>query len=220
LLQLVLVDCIISRELLAMSWFKRKKDDVQIPPVAAPPSISSNDGQPPSYRSNASTYIRSRDGDLGSGSPYGNNSYGASNSYGRVNRTHSNDSYGAPPATGGNSYGNDYSSYSRDRSNQYGRSDPALDASRNKLFEGAAPVDQGYNKYATDGPGGELPEATGNEDEDVEGIKQQTRFLKQDTVQSSRNALRIAREAEETGRATLLRLGDQSGMCAPFYRHE
>ena len=50
------------------------------------------------------------------------------------------------------------------------------------------------------------------EDEEVEGIKQQTRFIKQESVNSTRNALRVAREAEETARATLSKLGDQSGM--------
>lgn len=49
------------------------------------------------------------------------------------------------------------------------------------------------------------------EDEEVEGIKQQLRFTKQESLASTRNALRIAQEAEETSRATLDRLGDQSG---------
>ncbi|TFY75763.1 hypothetical protein EWM64_g8246 [Hericium alpestre] len=56
-------------------------------------------------------------------------------------------------------------------------------------------------------------------DEDVEGIKQQTRFLKQDSVNSTRNALRLAREAEETARNTVNRLGDQSEKLANTERH-
>ena len=48
---------------------------------------------------------------------------------------------------------------------------------------------------------------------DIEGIKQNLRFTKQESVNSTRNALRLAREAEETARNTLTRLGDQSGMC-------
>ena len=44
------------------------------------------------------------------------------------------------------------------------------------------------------------------EDEEVEGIKQQMRFVKQESLASSRNAVRIAREAEETARATLDKL--------------
>lgn len=56
-----------------------------------------------------------------------------------------------------------------------------------------------------------------DEDEEVEGIKQQMRFVKQDTLASSRNAVRIAREAEETARATLDKLGDQSGASSFSY---
>jgi hypothetical protein len=37
------------------------------------------------------------------------------------------------------------------------------------------------------------------------------RFTKQESLSSTRNALRIAREAEETATNTMLRLGDQSG---------
>jgi hypothetical protein len=48
-------------------------------------------------------------------------------------------------------------------------------------------------------------------EEDVEGIKQRIRATKQERVNSTRSALRLAREAEETARGTLLKLGDQSG---------
>ncbi|KAF8246152.1 hypothetical protein K440DRAFT_510241, partial [Wilcoxina mikolae CBS 423.85] len=47
------------------------------------------------------------------------------------------------------------------------------------------------------------------EEEDVESVKQQIRFTKQESVSSTRNALRIAAQAEETGRNTLARLGTQ-----------
>jgi hypothetical protein len=49
-----------------------------------------------------------------------------------------------------------------------------------------------------------------------EAIKQQIRFTKQESLASTRNALRTAREAEETARNTLTRLGDQSGASALF----
>jgi hypothetical protein len=97
------------------------------------------------------------------------------------------------------------------------------DADRAQLFAGYNPARQ----QAQGGPGGaprnrfvdddmksNVPrqfENPNDEDEEVEGIKQQTRYIKQESVNSTRNALRIAREAEETGRNTLLRLGDQSG---------
>lgn len=54
------------------------------------------------------------------------------------------------------------------------------------------------------------------EDEEVEGIKQQMRFVNQESLASTRNAVRIAREAEETARATLDKLGVQSGTHGSF----
>ncbi|KAH7335142.1 hypothetical protein B0J17DRAFT_668848 [Rhizoctonia solani] len=57
------------------------------------------------------------------------------------------------------------------------------------------------------------------EEEAVEGIKQDTRKLKQESVQSTRNALRIARQVEETAQNTLLKLGDQSEKIANTERH-
>lgn len=75
---------------------------------------------------------------------------------------------------------------------------------RAELLSGApvrAPAREG-------GPPAEVPD---DEEEEVEGIKQNLRFVKQESLASTRNALRIAREAAETGTATLERLGDQSG---------
>ncbi|EST05181.1 Target SNARE coiled-coil domain protein [Kalmanozyma brasiliensis GHG001] len=48
------------------------------------------------------------------------------------------------------------------------------------------------------------------EDDEVEAIKQQMRFTKQESLSSTRNALRIAREAEETATNTMFKLSDQS----------
>ncbi|KAK7726017.1 Protein transport protein S9 plasma membrane t-SNARE [Botryosphaeria dothidea] len=47
------------------------------------------------------------------------------------------------------------------------------------------------------------------EEEDVQAAKQQIKFMKQQDVSSTRNALRLAAQAEETGRDTLNRLGAQ-----------
>src|SRR5205814_5819637 len=44
----------------------------------------------------------------------------------------------------------------------------------------------------------------------VEAIKQEIRFTKQNSLASTRNAIRIASEAEETGRSSLTKLGTQS----------
>ncbi|KAI9837185.1 MAG: Protein transport protein S9 plasma membrane t-SNARE, partial [Thelocarpon superellum] len=65
--------------------------------------------------------------------------------------------------------------------------------------------DSGYGAY------GEERQLTAEEaeEEDIQATKQQIRFMKQEDVGSTRNALRIAAQAEETGRATLERLGAQ-----------
>jgi hypothetical protein len=89
----------------------------------------------------------------------------------------------------------------------------APDHSRSELFAGYNPERAGQNRFTAGERGPELREpAPGEEnEEDVEGIKQQIRATKQESVNSTRNALRLAREAEETARGTLLKLGDQSG---------
>jgi hypothetical protein len=53
-----------------------------------------------------------------------------------------------------------------------------------------------------------------SEDEDVEAIRQQVRFLKKDTVNETRNALQAAARAEESGRNTLGMLGAQGERIA------
>ena len=92
----------------------------------------------------------------------------------------------------------------------YSRGQGNLETDRRELFSGLNPEKVSTGRFAHDGPA--LPEATGEENEDdVEGIKQQTRFMKQESVNSTRNALRMAREAEETARTTIGKLGNQSG---------
>jgi len=93
----------------------------------------------------------------------------------------------------------------------YSRGQGNLDNDRRELFSGHNPEQASTGRFTYDGP--TLPEpAPGEErEEDVEGIKQQTRFVKQESVNSTRNALRMAREAEETARNTINRLGTQSG---------
>jgi len=88
----------------------------------------------------------------------------------------------------------------------YARGERSIDRDRAQLFAGASrqPGSKPGAGRFDDGPGGD-------EEEDVEAIKGKTRALKQESVNSTRNALRMAREAEETARNTLTKLGDQSG---------
>lgn len=71
-------------------------------------------------------------------------------------------------------------------------------------------IDRNGGGYAEE----EKEEAMDSEDEDAEAIKGQIRFTKQQSVNSSRNALRIAAEAEESGRNALGMLGSQGERLA------
>src|ERR1700761_4378475 len=92
----------------------------------------------------------------------------------------------------------------------YARGERNIDHDRSELFAGYdVEKSGGQNRFRDNGPSRSYEEL--DEDDDEEVIKTKTRFTKQESVNTSRNALRIAREAEETGKNTLLRLGDQSG---------
>lgn len=116
------------------------------------------------------------------------------------------------PSRDGDPYGSNNNSYNQQPSSGgYGGGAP--DPNRSELFSGYNPERAGQNRFTASDRGPELQEpAPGEEnEEDVEGIKQQIRTTKQESVNSTRNALRLAREAEETARGTLLKLGGQSG---------
>lgn len=193
--------------------FWKSKDKPLIPPVAESDSNrgssyaaggGSNSSSPrPSVRtySNSSTYVASRDGDPYNAPPPMSN---------RFNST--------DQADGG------YSAPVRDRYNRnnpvgdkYSRGQGEVEQDRNELFSGYNAEKAGARNRFFDGPALRKEPVPGEEDdEDVEGIKQQTKYIKQESVNSTRNALRLAREAEETARNTLGRLGDQSGMYFYF----
>ena len=171
-----------------MPLFK-KKPDTLIPPVSAPSAPSPTYGNSP--RSSSNTYVASRDGD----------------SYNTASRLASYDSSG--------DNGSLVDKYNRNRGvgDIYTRGGAELEKDRNELFSGYTPSKSGGSGRFFDGPDiGRTPPLGEENDEDIEGIKQQTRFVKQESVNSTRNALRLAREAEETARNTLTRLGDQSGI--------
>ncbi|KAH7335145.1 hypothetical protein B0J17DRAFT_576166 [Rhizoctonia solani] len=153
------------------------------------PADAASINPPPSYRSNASTYNQSRDGD-----PYASPSI--------QQQPIQSDRYARNAAVG----------------DKYSRGYGNVDNDRAELFSGRQPT-QPRRRYDDDDNGQQRQMTAEEEDEEVEGIKQDTRQLKQDSVQSTRNALRIAREAEETARNTLLKLGDQSEKIANTERH-
>ncbi|KZS92993.1 synaptosome-associated proteinsynaptosomal-associated protein 25 [Sistotremastrum niveocremeum HHB9708] len=181
----------------------RRKEQNLIPPVQ---DTYSTDSRTPSKttRSSASTYNASRDGDLsvGANRPY----------YGRTESGGSGDNESILSSRYGKNVG---------VGDVYSRGERNLDADRNELFSGYDPKTRsGSNRFRDGASTRSYDDTPGeNEEEDVEAIKRDTRFTKQESVNSTRNALRIAREAEETGRNTLLKLGDQSEKIANTERH-
>jgi len=183
----------------------KRKDQNKIPPVSdpAPPSnMPSN--YPGSYRSPTSTYVASRDG-----VPYSNSSTPT------MSRTSSQTAAYSTQET----YRTDGYSRSGGVPDAYARGEANIEVDRSELFSGYNPQKAGSGRFF-DGPDIRPPANPGEETEDdIEGIKQQTRFVKQESVNSTRNALRLAREAEDTARSTLSRLGDQSEKLANTERH-
>ena len=179
-----------------MSWFKRK-DGPLIPPVASESAArdelmgsraKGNRSPLPSSQvhpqSVSNTYVPSRDGD-----PY-------STSYAPSPTSGPGDRYARRDAVG----------------DVYSRGGGNVDKDRSELFSGYNPERAGSGRFFNDGAAGGRDPAPGEEnEEDVEGIKQQMRTTKQESLASTRNALRLAREAEETARNTVTRLGSQSG---------
>ncbi|KAJ3510464.1 hypothetical protein NMY22_g15977 [Coprinellus aureogranulatus] len=189
-----------------MSWFK-KKDKSAIPPVEQP----SYNSAPPAPRYTPQTYVPSRDGGLydsvayqqrvGGGSQQQPNYELDQNAFG--DKYARNRGIGDPYSRGG-----------------MGGGGGEADRDRSELFAGYQPKQGAPGTRFYDGPDVGSGNPAGQEtEEDLEGIKTQTRFVKQESVASTRNALRLAREAEETARNTLGRLGDQSEKLANTERH-
>ncbi|ANB13533.1 Sec9p [Sugiyamaella lignohabitans] len=86
-------------------------------------------------------------------------------------------------------------------------------SAEDELFELPSELDQNAPP-SQNGYGQEQQQELDSEDEDVEAIKGQIRFTKKESVQSTRNALRMAAEAEESGRNTLGMLGSQGERIA------
>lgn len=194
----------------------------------------SNAGGPPSYRSPAPTYVPPSQG---------GNGYNQASHYARPMPPQQGYPQQGPPPPQTMQQQGPPPVGAKEKSGKWGfggsKNKVAEQEARNELFAGAPPPGQynfrqGQDPYANQGgvgagasrdqggyPGGQQQEQQfeNEEDEEVEGIKQQLKFTKQESLASTRNAVRIAREAEETARATLDKLGDQSGSFSfSFYR--
>ncbi|KAF3933991.1 hypothetical protein ABW19_dt0209391 [Dactylella cylindrospora] len=158
-------------------------------------------------------------------SPYGGGGGAGSNPYGGGGGAGSNP-YGGGGGAGANPYGGGGSGYG---ANPYGGGDKKPQ-NTGAPPSGGDPYAGGYSSGrggygagtggygAADGYDPNDPYSTGNsrqmtaeqeEEEDADALKQQIRFTKQESVASTRNALRAAARAEEVGRDTLTRLGEQ-----------
>lgn len=167
---------------------------------------------------------------------YGSTPYGGEQSaatrpggYGGLGRTNSNETMGTdagraalfgdapqrqlqqqlepPSATQETSYAGGSNGYNAN-SSSYGN------PNRDALFGNAAQRQQegGYGGSSSELYGLEQSRqltAEEQEEEDVTAAKSEIKFIKQQDVSSTRNALRIAQQAEATGRETLARLGAQ-----------
>lgn len=91
----------------------------------------------------------------------------------------------------------------------YSRGVRDLDQDRANLFAGATvPAARSSGRSPAGAGGGQVQD---EDEEDLEAIQTKTKDLKQQSVMSMREGLRMMREAEETGKNTLLKLGTQSG---------
>ncbi|CAK5280539.1 unnamed protein product [Mycena citricolor] len=207
-----------------MSFFKRKDNNKSmIPPVQSEqPRDYGNSTNPRPVRSSASTYVASRDGD-----PYASRtpSYPSDNKYNEPHKSN-NDSYRS------NSHDDGYQQPREAPRDRYGRNNGVgdvysrpgekfsqQDQDRAALFSGFNPEKSGSGRFFDGADVGRDPPTGEETEEDVEGIKKQTRVLKQESANSTRNALRLAREAEDTARNTLGKLGTQSERLANTERH-
>jgi hypothetical protein len=208
-------------------------------PYAQPPPAYSNGSSNGSYRQEKTPAVTGPNGSYGQrpggySAQNASNSYSNGHSNGHSNgysngysNGHSDDRYGAAPGPAQRPGG--YGGLGRTTS----QDTMTTDAGRDALFGNAAQRQQtskpqqsstysnggdgGQPDYYPDGPGRYQPTsyadrrltAEEEEEEDVNLKKDEIKFIKQQDVSSTRNALRLAQQAEETGRDTLSKLAYQ-----------
>ncbi|KPI44826.1 Protein transport protein SEC9 [Cyphellophora attinorum] len=182
--------------------------------------------QPSAYDSQAGGYPNNR-----YGAAQGDNKYQGGGGGGYAPDRYANQGAYGGASSGGNPYGAPQPSGAA-RSGGYGglgrtaSYETTPDDNRDALFGGAAqrleqrqqqgPPDYAYQSQDQSGGdtsygayGDRQLTAEEEEEEDIQASKSEIKSMKQQDVASTRNALRIAAQAEETGRNTLARLGAQ-----------
>ncbi|EPS45095.1 hypothetical protein H072_868 [Dactylellina haptotyla CBS 200.50] len=190
-----------------MGWFS-KKEKVASPSNDSPANPYAS--PPPAYDSgpNTKTYTDTKSnmsGGYGAPAPeptgYGASTYGSAKPSGGANP------YGsAKPSGGANPYG-DANPYAAKQDNHHGGGGAYDNYSKGTGGYGASDGYSPNEPYST-GPNKQMT-AEEEEEEDADALKGQIRYVKQESVNSTRNALRAAARAEEVGRDTLDRLGRQ-----------
>ncbi len=152
-----------------MGLFKRNKDAPLIPPVAqaGPPPGGAAAAASDPYASGAAAGGRAGGG-AGAG-PGGGNRYGGGDPYAST----------AVGRAGG-----------LDASNPYAKATTAQDAARNELFSGMGNIPQREGPQRQYGYEGREAEEDFDEDEEIEGIKQEMRGLKHESLASTRSVRR------------------------------
>ena len=177
-------------------------------PSPQPPNRNEKSPVPPGgYGGGAPRY--QNQGGYGQGGGYGSDPYGSSQSrprpggYGGMGRSNSQDTMSTD--AGRNALFGDAAS----RAAQNQGAPPSYGQAQDNSYGNSG----GYGSNDMPGSYGADPDreltAEEQEDQDVQASKQEIRFIKQQDVASTRNARRIAEQAEATGRDTLARLGAQ-----------
>ncbi|EOA88803.1 Protein transport protein S9 plasma membrane t-SNARE [Exserohilum turcicum] len=199
-------------------------------PYAQPPPSYSNSGPDNSFRQEKTPAVTgpgqsygqqsggygAQGGSYGAQSGYGNDRYGGGGAtqrpggYGGLGRTPSNDTM-ATDAGRNELFGNAaqrQQARPQQESGGYGQSGAYGDSQSGAYGGGAS---GGYG--STPGGYGTYEDrqltAEEQEEEDIKATKQEIKFIKQQDVSSTRNALRLAEQALETGRGTLSTMAAQ-----------
>ncbi|KAK6352235.1 Protein transport protein S9 plasma membrane t-SNARE [Orbilia blumenaviensis] len=191
-----------------MGWFS-KKEKVASPDTAPsnpyaqapPPAYDSGSAPAASYDNKSANLYGGAKSSSGGSNPYGGSQQSSEDSYGAsMYGNNSKPSGGANPYGGNNSnpYGGGAAQDNAYGKGSYGYGSSGYSAESG--YDSKDPYSTGQSKQMT---------AEEEEEEDADALKSQIRFTKQESVASTRNALRAAARAEEVGRDTLVKLGEQ-----------
>ncbi|KAF9970094.1 hypothetical protein BGZ73_007291 [Actinomortierella ambigua] len=164
-------------------------------------------------------------GGYGGNSSYGGNNSYAQNSYGGQQQGYGSNQRG-PSGYGGNSQNGQYGNNQQYGGNQqYGNNQQQYGGGYGGNGYGGY-QQYGANQYQNQGPNGQYnqyghygPQPGQETEEDVNRVAQQIRDTRQETLQSTRNALRALQEADDSANRTVMQLGEQSEQLGRIERN-